>query len=103
MAARKKSLTRDDPIQVRAPEIIRRLSEAYPDAHVALEFSNPLEMLGRHHPVRPVHRRAREHGDGDSSSASTGVAEDYLAVPEDELKADIKPDRLLQPEGHVDP
>jgi endonuclease III len=38
-------LTRDDPIEERAPEIIRRLSEAYPDARVALRFTNPLECL----------------------------------------------------------
>ena len=47
MSARKppKALGRDAPIEERAPEIIRILSEAYPDAKVALNFSNPLEML----------------------------------------------------------
>ena len=39
------TLTRDDPIERRAPEIVRQLSEAYPDAKVALKFSNPLECL----------------------------------------------------------
>src|SRR3990172_5569174 len=38
-------MTRDAPIQERAPQIVRALSKAYPDAHVALRFSNPLEML----------------------------------------------------------
>lgn len=38
-------LTRRSPIRRRAPEVIRLLSEAYPDAKVALRFSNPLEML----------------------------------------------------------
>ncbi|MCI0637283.1 MAG: endonuclease III, partial [Actinobacteria bacterium] len=38
-------LGRDAPIQERAPEIVRILSETYPDAKVALRFSTPLEML----------------------------------------------------------
>jgi endonuclease III len=37
--------TRSSPVEERAPEIIRRLKKAYPDARVALRFSNPLEML----------------------------------------------------------
>ena len=47
MSAREpaKGLGRDAPIEERAPEIIRILSEAYPDAEVALRFSNALEML----------------------------------------------------------
>ena len=88
--ARKETLTRDDPIEARAPEVIRRLSEAYPDAHVALEFSNPLEMLVAtilsaqctdervNMVTRDLFRKYRR-------------PQDYLAVPEDELKADIKP------------
>jgi len=88
--ARRKQLTRDDPIEVRAPEIIRRLSETHPDAHVALEFSNPLEILVAtilsaqctdervNMVTKDLFRKYRR-------------PEDYLAVPEDELKADIKP------------
>ena len=38
-------LTRQSPIEQRAPEIIERLSKAHPDAHVALNFTNPLECL----------------------------------------------------------
>ena len=38
-------VTRDAPIEERAPQIVRVLSKAYPEAHVALHFSNPLEML----------------------------------------------------------
>lgn len=41
----KTALTRESPIEERAPEIIKRLSKAYPDAHVALDFTNPLECL----------------------------------------------------------
>ena len=44
MAARTQ-LTRTSPIEQRAPVLIRRLSKAYPDAHVALHFTNPLECL----------------------------------------------------------
>jgi endonuclease III len=86
----KAKLTRDDPIERRAPEIVRILSETYPDAHVALRFSNALEMLvatilsaqctdERVNAVtETLFRKYREPAD-------------YLEVPEDELKADIKP------------
>ncbi|MEP6477205.1 MAG: endonuclease III, partial [Actinomycetota bacterium] len=38
-------LTSASPIADRAPAIVARLTEAYPDATVALLASNPLEML----------------------------------------------------------
>jgi endonuclease-3 len=38
-------LTRTSPIADRAPVIVTRLTEAYPEATVALRASNPLEML----------------------------------------------------------
>ena len=44
MAARTQ-LTRTSPIEERAPLLMRRLRKAYPDAHVALNFTNPLECL----------------------------------------------------------
>ncbi len=40
-----KALTRNSSLEVRAPEVIKRLKKAYPDAKVALHFSNALEML----------------------------------------------------------
>jgi endonuclease-3 len=45
-AARKKAaaLGRRSPRAERAPEIRRRLEQAYPDAHCALDFSNPYEL-----------------------------------------------------------
>jgi endonuclease-3 len=45
-AAKKKSggLGRRSPKAERAPEIRRRLQKAYPDAHCALDFSNPYEL-----------------------------------------------------------
>jgi endonuclease III len=81
-------LDRSDPIGQRAPEIVRILDETYPDATIALRFSNPLELL-----VATI-----------LSAQSTDVKvnevtetlfqkyrtpEDYLRVPDDELKADI--------------
>jgi endonuclease III len=83
-------LTRTSPVGERAPEVIRLLREEYPDAKVALRFSNPLECL-----VAVI-----------LSAQSTDVKvnevtetlfrkyrtpEDYLRVPEEELAADLKP------------
>jgi len=90
MPKRNGSLTRESPIEARAPEIIDRLSKAYPDAHVALNFSNPLECLVAtilsaqctdervNMVTKELFRKYRR-------------AKDYLAVPEAELAADIKP------------
>lgn len=83
------TLTRDDPIERRAPEIIRQLSEAYPDAKVALKFSNPLEclvatVLSAQSTDETVNRVT------ETLFRKYRTAEDYLRVPEDELKADIK-------------
>ena len=84
----RETLHRDDPIEERAPEIIRRLSEAYPDAKVALRFSNPLEclvatVLSAQSTDETVNRVT------ESLFQKYRTAEDYLRVPEDELKADI--------------
>jgi len=83
-------LTRDDPIADRAPVIIRKLTKAYPDAHVALNFTNPLECL-----IATI--LSAQCTDEKVNEVTATLfqkyrsAEDYLAVPEDELKADIKP------------
>ncbi len=70
--------------------IIGRLSQAYPEAHVALEFSNPLEMLVStilsaqctdervNQVTRTLFKKYR-------------TPEDYLRVPKSELAADIRP------------
>jgi endonuclease-3 len=83
-------LTRDAPIEDRAPKIVAALSEAYPGAEVALRFSTPLEMLVAtilsaqctdekvNEVTETLFRKYRK-------------AEDYLRVPEDGLRADIKP------------
>jgi endonuclease III len=83
-------LTRRSPIRRRAPEVIRLLSEAYPDAKVALHFSNPLEML-----VATI--LSAQCTDERVNQVTATLfrkyrrPEDYLSVPEEELAADIKP------------
>jgi len=83
-------LTRDAPIEERAAEIIRRLSGANPDARVALHFTNPLECL-----VATILSAQCTDEKVNEVTATLfqkyRTAEDYLRVPEDELKADIKP------------
>ena len=84
------TLTRDAPIEQRAPEIVRRLSEAYPDAKVALRFTNPLECLvATILSAQCTDEKVNEVTE--SLFRKYRAAEDYLRVPEDELKADIKP------------
>lgn len=87
---KRSKLTRDSPIEQRAPEIIRILSETYPDAKVALNFSTPLEML-----VATI-LSAQCTDERVNQVTKTlfqkyRTPEDYLRVPESELAADIKP------------
>jgi endonuclease-3 len=85
-----KKLTREDPIELRGPQIIRILSETYPDAHVALRFSNALEMLV----ATILSAQCTDEKVNDVTATlfqKYRTPEDYLRVPEDELKADIKP------------
>ncbi|MEO8422596.1 MAG: endonuclease III [Actinomycetota bacterium] len=84
------ALTREAPIDERAPEIIKRLSKAHPDAHVALDFTNPLECL-----VATI--LSAQCTDERVNMVTKALfkkykkAEDYLKVPVEELAADIKP------------
>src|SRR5205085_650420 len=84
----RKKLDRTAPATERAPEIIRRLEEAYPDATTALRFSNPLEML-----VATI--LSAQSTDllvnkvTETLFAKYRTPEDYLAVPEEELAKDI--------------
>ena len=88
MAEPERPLTRKSPVKQRAPEIIRLLSEAYPDATVALRFSDPLEML-----VATI--LSAQSTDQLVNKVTEKLfrkyrrAEDYLAVPEAELAEDI--------------
>jgi endonuclease III len=84
------SLTRDAPIEDRAPEVIRILSDAYPDAKVALRFTNPLECLV----ATILSAQCTDEKVNEVTSTlfvKYPTAESYLAVPEDELRADIRP------------
>jgi endonuclease-3 len=83
-------MTARSPVEERAPVIIRRLRKAYPDAKVALLFTNPLEILVAtilsaqctdervNQVTRTLFQKYR-------------TCEDYLRVPESELAADIRP------------
>ena len=86
----KATLTRESPIEQRAPEIIERLTATYPDAHVALDVTNPLECL-----IATI--LSAQCTDERVNMVTKTLfkkyrkAADYLAVPEAELAADIKP------------
>ena len=83
-------LTRTSPASVRVPEIVRRLTDAYPDATVALRASNPLEML-----VATILSAQctdeRVNAVTQTLFVKYRTPQDYLDVPEEELAADIKP------------
>jgi endonuclease-3 len=86
----KATLDRSSPIEERAPEIIRLLSKAYPDAKVALRFSNPLEMLV----ATILSAQTTDQGVNKVTGSlfrKYRTPADYLRVPESELAADIKP------------
>jgi endonuclease-3 len=89
-ATRGRRLTRESPIEERAPEIVRLLSEAYPDAKVALRFSNPLEMLvATILSAQCTDEKVNEVTE--TLFRKYRTAEDYLRVPEEELRQDIRP------------
>jgi endonuclease-3 len=85
-----RKLTRTSPIDRRAPQIVERLSAAYPDAHVALEFSNALEclvatILSAQCTDERVNMVTR------TLFPKYRTPQDYVNVPESELAADIRP------------
>lgn len=83
-------LSRTAPASERAPEILKRLKKAHPEATVALRFSNPLELL-----IATILSAQctdeRVNMVTESLFRKYRTAEDYLRVPEAELAADIKP------------
>ncbi|HEX9377898.1 MAG TPA: endonuclease III [Actinomycetota bacterium] len=92
-ARKPRGLTRSSPARERAPEIVRRLSEAYPDAHVALKFTNPLEMLvATILSAQCTDERVNMVTQGPKGLfAKYRKPNDYLRVPDSELAADIRP------------
>ena len=74
----------------RIGEILKRLRKAYPEARIALEYSNPFEcvvavVLSAQSTDAKVNEVTR------SLFEKYRSPEDYLKVPEDELKADLRP------------
>ena len=85
--------TRESPAEARAPEIVRLLRAAYPGARIALESSNPLELLvATILSAQCTDERVNMVTQGPKGLfAKYRTAEDYLRVPEEELAADVKP------------
>ena len=89
MPAKRTVLTRTSPAELRAPVILERLRATYPDAHVALNFSNPLECL-----IATI--LSAQCTDERVNIVTNKLfkkyrkPQDYLKVPEDELKQDIR-------------
>jgi endonuclease III len=89
MSGKRATLTRESPIEERAPVILERLHATYPDAHVALNFTRPLEcliatMLSAQSTDEQINKVTK------TLFKKYRTAEDYLKVPEDELKEDIR-------------
>jgi endonuclease III len=84
-------LTRNRPPKARAPEVIRLLKEEYPDARIALAFTNPLECLvATILSAQATDKKVNEVTEG-YLFQKYRTPEDYLRVPEAELARDLKP------------
>ena len=82
-------LERTAPVAQRAPLLIRRLRKAYPEAHVALDFTNPLECLIATM-LSAQCTDARVNMVTKVLFKKYRSPQAYLKVPEDELKDDIR-------------
>jgi endonuclease-3 len=83
-------LTARSLLEERAPEVIRLLKEAYPEARVALRFSNPLECLvAVILSAQATDKKVNEVTETLFQKYRT--PQDYVRVPEAELAADLKP------------
>jgi endonuclease III len=84
-------LTRKSPPEARAPEVIKLMKEEYPEARIALVFSNPLECLvATILSAQATDKKVNEVTQGYLFDRYRS-AEDYLKVPEAELARDLKP------------
>lgn len=83
------SVDRSVPAEERIGPLMRRLKRRYPDAHVALDFTSPLECV-----VATIlsaqSTDARVNLVTKDLFAKYRSPEDYLAVPEEELQRDIQ-------------
>jgi endonuclease III len=85
-----KATTRSSPIEDRAPEIIRLLKRAYPDARVALRFTNPLECLvATILSAQATDKKINEVTE--TLFRKYRSPQDYLRVPEEELREELRP------------
>ena len=81
-------------------ETLARLAAAYPDAGCSLEHSVAARAPRLHHPLGPVHRRARQQGDARSSSRASRTPPPSRA-PRGSAREAHPVDRLLQREGEA--
>jgi endonuclease III len=83
-------LSRSSPLEERAPEVVRLLHGEYPDARLALRFSNPLECLvSVILSAQSTDKKVNEVTE--TLFRKYRTPEDYVRVPEAELAADLKP------------
>ena len=83
-------LDRTSSLEERAPEVIRILKEEYPEATVALRFSNPLEcLIAVILSAQSTDKKVNEVTE--TLFVKYRTPEDYVKVPEAELAADLKP------------
>ena len=81
---------RELPAAERVDEILIELERAYPDARIALDFSTPLEcVVATLLSAQSTDRKINEVTSWLFKKYRS--PKDYLAVPEDELKEDLKP------------
>jgi endonuclease III len=86
-----RKIARDSPLEERAPEVIRILEEEYPDAKVALVFSNPLQCLvATILSAQATDKKVNEVTQG-YLFEKYRTAQDYLKVLESELANDLRP------------
>lgn len=82
-------LSRNDPPEERAPEVLKRLKKAYPEAKIALDYTTPLECV-----VATI--LSAQSTDAMVNTVTPMLfkkyptPEAYLSVPEEELQVDIK-------------
>lgn len=83
-------MDRSTPIEERAPEIIELLKKEHPDAKVALRFTSPLECLvATILSAQSTDKKINEVTE--TLFRKYRAPEDYLRVPEDELREDLRP------------
>lgn len=90
MPATKPPDRRHEPPRDRIGDVLITLAGAYPEARIALRFSNPFECV-----ISVVLSAQSTDAKVNEVTATLfqkyRAPEDYLSVPEDELKADLRP------------